>query len=376
MQSILQFFKGVRSPRTKRGRALRRLIGHSIAFVVIVVGLVFCSERNMTATNMDAFFSSNDRLTYEASHSNIIETTIVAELASTANLPVRANAALTATSLMILRDTVLGSGAIERPVVPPGGFATHLGRSYRVLPGDDVPTVAARHSITAQTLRWANSIPISINTLTDGVDIFVPVMDGVIYTVRQNDELPRIAERYQGVTEQIVLHNNLRVEGIVRLIPGERILIPNGILPPNERPEFVAPIRQPTLSLRGNNPYAWGNCTWYSYARRRELGLDVRPHWGNAATWAVRATADGFTVNRYPTVGSIMQNVGGVGGGLGHVAVVESIDIVNNTLTISEMNARRGLTVDGRLGGFNRVSFFTFQLDAVQGPGQPYWYIH
>ncbi|MCL2094958.1 CHAP domain-containing protein [Candidatus Saccharibacteria bacterium] len=382
MQSILQFLeeflRKVQKPRTKQGQKWRGLAGYAAAFLLIVGALFVGSQRDADAVNMNAFFSNDDRLTYNASHANVVETAVVAELASTANLPVRSNAVLTATSLLILRDAVLTTATAERPIISPGGTADNLGRFYRVLPGDTVEIVAAANGISAQTLRWANRIHANTNALTEGADIFIPAMDGVIYTVQASDVIERIAERYQGTPEQIAAQNDLpRVGGVVQLHAGERILIPNGILPANERPEFVTPRPPTTVTPRPpqilppgvSNPYAWGFCTWYAFARRVEMGLPVGRHWGNAATWTIRARADGFNVSRYPAVGAIMQNVGGINGGLGHVAIVESIDRENNTLTISEMNARRGG------GGWGRVNFFTFPLDQVSG-GTQYWYIH
>jgi surface antigen len=82
--------------------------------------------------------------------------------------------------------------------------------------------------------------------------------------------------------------------------------------------------------------YAWGNCTWWVSIRRSQINDPIPNTWGNAATWASRASADGYIVNHSPTVGSIMQ-ISNVDHGLGHVAFVESID-PDGTWHISEMN--------------------------------------
>jgi surface antigen len=91
------------------------------------------------------------------------------------------------------------------------------------------------------------------------------------------------------------------------------------------------------------NTYAWGNCTYWVYALRLQAGDPIPTTWGNAATWAPRAAADGYTVDHIPSVGAIMQTPNSAGG-LGHVAYVTAVDSTNGAWTISEMNVK-GLDV-------------------------------
>jgi surface antigen len=89
--------------------------------------------------------------------------------------------------------------------------------------------------------------------------------------------------------------------------------------------------------------YAWGNCTYWVYALRLQAGDPIPTTWGNAATWAPRAAADGYTVDHTPAVGAIMQTANSAGG-LGHVAYVTAVDPTTGVWTISEMNVK-GLDV-------------------------------
>src|SRR5260370_25153259 len=82
--------------------------------------------------------------------------------------------------------------------------------------------------------------------------------------------------------------------------------------------------------------YAFGNCTYWAFMRRAQVGEPIPTTWGNAATWALRAMLDGYHVDQKPTKYAIMQTPNAAGG-LGHVAFVESID-PNGTWHISEMN--------------------------------------
>ncbi len=95
-------------------------------------------------------------------------------------------------------------------------------------------------------------------------------------------------------------------------------------------------------SYPGDN-YDWGNCTWWADMRRSQIGEPISNSWGNAATWAVRAQADGYQIDHTPTYGAIMQ-IPNVDNGLGHVAFVESVNPTDGSWTISEMNVQ-GLDV-------------------------------
>ena len=84
------------------------------------------------------------------------------------------------------------------------------------------------------------------------------------------------------------------------------------------------------------NTYAWGNCTWWSYAMRSWAGSPIPTSWGNANTWDDNARRDGYVVNNMPAVGAIFQTDSGE---YGHVAYVIKINPENEEWTISEMNA-------------------------------------
>lgn len=94
----------------------------------------------------------------------------------------------------------------------------------------------------------------------------------------------------------------------------------------------------------GTNFYPGGECTWYAFERRAELGKAVSGSWGNASNWAGQASAQGLTVNNTPSVGAIIQTPANTNGayGMGHVGVVESVN-GDGSITISEMNWSGGL---------------------------------
>lgn len=82
---------------------------------------------------------------------------------------------------------------------------------------------------------------------------------------------------------------------------------------------------------------ALGNCTWYAYGRMLELGYDVSQMsalYKKASDWDSLAQVAHILVDSNPAVGCIAQT-DNTAGGLGHVAVVESINS-DGTITITE----------------------------------------
>jgi surface antigen len=100
------------------------------------------------------------------------------------------------------------------------------------------------------------------------------------------------------------------------------------------------------------NTYAWGNCTYWSFAMRLWAGYPIPTSWGNANTWDDRAIRDGYEVNQTPAVGAIFQTDSGE---YGHVAYVMAVDSVTGAWTISEMN----------FDGLNMVSRRTFSKESA-----------
>ena len=161
---------------------------------------------------------------------------------------------------------------------------TTLLAQHTVAEGENVETIAAEYNVKPETIRWANNL--KDNNVAANSTITVPTVDGVVYTTKDGDTLESIANKYQSKVGDIININDLDSE----VVPtGTKLLLPDGVLPENERPEYVAPVtrRQTTtytgggVSVRSNmyvptassNRYAYGYCTWYAFNRRVQLGL-------------------------------------------------------------------------------------------------------
>ena len=110
------------------------------------------------------------------------------------------------------------------------------------------------------------------------------------------------------------------------------------------------------------NAYVAGQCTWWAYERRRQMGIGTPSYLGNGGQWYLTASSYGLRVDHNPQVGaalSFLPGQAGADGFYGHVGVVEAVN--GNTITISEMNAAGGPYV---------VSYRTL-YNASQ-----FWYVH
>jgi surface antigen len=228
--------------------------------------------------------------------------------------------------------------------------------NYIVVGGENVPAVAAKFGISEDSVRWANNL--TNDTLTPGKVLLIPGVTGVIYTVKAGDTADTLASKYKGDADRILGYNDLEITGVQ---PGQRIVIPDGVLPDAERPGYHATTTYSSASsvstarvgAFGGNGYAYGYCTWYAYNRRAEIGKPIGGNWGNAVSWASYARQDGFSVDKNPQAGDVFQ-IGGGWGGLGHVGVVERVND-DGSVYVSEMN----------YAGWNVISYRTIPASQV-----------
>lgn len=295
----------------------------------------------------------------------VVATSIASSLADTTSMPVSANVATLSQTLTI--ETVMSqtsSNTISKPQIVQPTANSRVATTYVTKAGDTVDAVASKYGLKKETVAWANNL--SSDALEPNTTLTILPVDGVQHTVKAGDTVDSIVAKYGGNKADMLSYNDLELAG--SLTEGKNVIVPGGVLPENERPGYAAS-RAATNSRRNaasgsygsnsasggygtsyggivsaGNKYAWGNCTWYAYERRMQLGRPVGSFWGNASTWAYAAAAAGLAVNGTPAPGAIMQN----GGGYGHVAIVESVN-PGVSITISEMNGYRFG------GGFNRV---------------------
>lgn len=369
--------------RSSKGRIKSSTVAiYASVFVLIVsvIGVGYRAPEESASTAAAAPLANAASGKDQPAVNDVIATDIAASVASVADLAIAPNVAELAVSTRVQSEYAgaSDSSSITKPVIVQLSDASRNISTYTVVEGDSVASVAAKFGRNENTIRWANNLK-DTDTLAVGATIDVLPVNGIAYTVKDGDTIEKIAERYSSSVAAITTYNDLELDGIST---GLKIIIPEGQLPTNERPGYVAPAVTTnwgtsgtfitgyssgfsggsTWHIRVGTPnggrYAFGNCTAYAFDRRVELGRPIGAMWGNAGSWATNAMRAGYNVNRTPAAGAVIQDAG-------HVAIVEKV-LPNGDLELSEMNAR----VPG--GGYNIVSGRILPASQV---GQ-YYYIH
>lgn len=219
--------------------------------------------------------------------------------------------------------------------------------SYVAQPGDTVSSIANKFGVSTDSILWSNGL--TGNYLATGERLYIPPINGIVYTVRSGDTPRSLAATYHSNEAKIIAYNDAELGG---LWPGERIIIPDGqIIVTSYSYSFVSGFAWGSTAIYGHNGYDWGNCTWYVATQ-----ISVPANWGNAATWAIGARAAGWHVSSTPSVGAIAQN-SWMAYGLGHVGIVDGISQDGKQVLIREMNGAGGVDGNGNqvYGAWGRV---------------------
>ncbi|MDO4870836.1 MAG: LysM peptidoglycan-binding domain-containing protein [Candidatus Saccharibacteria bacterium] len=359
-------------------------------YILVSVGLLaFFMTRNVGVTTK----ASSSELSRLKSSSNAIllrsitgsdeAINLAVKVAQQSRLPVEENVVWLAESNTLQKETASQSTELTVARAVPVFDLKTINRSIKthvVKNGESIQQIADSYGISINTIKWANNM--SKDTLEVGKSLNILPLDGIIYKVKDGDTLESLAEKYKSTVQRIQIFNDLEITGIKT---GQEIIIPEGILPTEERPGYVAPVTVTyyttyNYSYGGNmsgdilsrsygysgptagNKYVFGNCTWYAYERRAQIGRSINTGgtWGHAYSWAASARNLGYAVNKSPAVGAIIQTNYG-GGGYGHVGVVERIE-ENGDIIISDMN----------YAGYNVVTWRRISSSAVGN----YNYIH
>jgi surface antigen/LysM repeat protein len=343
-----------------------RAIPYLACFGAIFALMFFGSQKNYEETTTKPIISAINDTSFVVTADQLSESFIVASVANVVNLPsvltINENFVSIAMKYEVA-GAAGGNGIVSKPNIIDTSNLVRGIASHTVVEGETLATIAAKfnNGVTEQQIRWSNNM--KTGAVTVGQRLYVPTVPGILYTVKANDAIEALASKYKSDIDEIVILNDLEETGLVE---GKTIILPNGVLPETERPEYVAPVRKPQTGFtyirdsgvrRGmtqvqsyaywrnmysstrwhNNPGAFGNCTWYAwYWRRVNMGAS---HWlpsgtiGNAGTWH-RTLGGSFVVNKTPAYGAVVQTSTG---SPGHVGVVVGM-VQGSHIVIEEMN--------------------------------------
>lgn len=361
------------SKKVKSGPKSTAIAAYSGVFLLVIsmvaIGYQPPQKVDSVASAVNPIAGANSVTSDQPSVDQIVATNVAAGIATRANLPIAASLADQSVSLTIQSQLAQNdTNTITKPQIIQLAAGNRTVKQYVVKEGETVESIAAQHAISADTVKWANNLTTS--TVAPGKELTILPIDGVLYTVRSGDTVESIAAKFNTSPQNITTFNDLELTGLVN---GNKVVLPSGVLPTNERPGYQAPqaqvraftgniystfryaggfaggdifnVHRNTKGTSPGNTNAWGNCTWYAWERRLEMGRPLPSGaLGNAAQWNSSLSAMGYRVDSVPEVGALFQN----GGGYGHVGVVEEIR-ADGSLNVSEMNNYSG-------GGFNGIN--------------------
>jgi len=263
------------------------------------------------------------------------------------------------------------SSTILKPVaIPTKAPLSHTPMSYQVKDGETLKDLAARYSVSTDSIRWSNfsSLKNTGKDVSRGMTIVIPPVDGVVVTTQQGDTPMSLGNVYHVTPEAILDFNYLRTSDQDPLPAGRVLVVPGGRGPDFERSaslrgsSAVVPVAHGgsggytivstggSFTVASGNRFSFGYCTWYVYNRRQV------PWLGNAWEWFGHAQSAGWATGQTPRVGAIMVSWES---GWGHVAYVEAVN-ADNSYTVAEMNFVRWDVVDHRTirpGGIPLIGF-------------------
>ena len=365
--------------KNAKGKNFRSIAIYTLVFVALVACMYFGSREIEPAENTsNASLASFDDKSLALTADQVSESYIVADVADTISLP----SATTNNSNYVTvaaKYEIFGSGANaandenviqDKPTLMDIAEISRGVISHAVKEGETLDSIMRLHGIraTKDQVRWSNNM--RTEAVSPGSTLYLPSRPGIVYRVGDGDNINSIASRFGSKVEDIVTYNDLEVSN---LSPGMLILVPNGVMPETERPEYVAPrsgrytngrrsgtyryasgygSRQNMIeigsysywrgmynSTRGDgNRNGFGQCTWYAWWWRR-YNMPSN-YWlpnailGNASAWYYSLSRHGYAVGKTPAYGAVFQSTAGY---YGHVGVVVGVK-PGEYITIREMN--------------------------------------
>ena len=352
-----------------------------LATFAIVFAIMFLGSQSNTEQSTTPLLASLSDNTFTITSDQVSESYTIASIASSISLPSTATISenyVTVNALYEVTGTtnVSENTVIEKPTIIDTSSLSRGVITYVVKEGDTLDSIIAANNLkaTKDQIRWSNNL--KDENLTVDATLYLPTVAGIVYAVKDDDTVESLAEKYKSDVAKIIAYNDLEDK---ELETGMRIILPDGVLPEKERPEYVPPKPKPTYTYTytyvrdsgsrhnmfevGNysywynmyyslkwqgNPGAFGNCTWFAwYWRRNNMPSN---YWlpggsiGNARSW-IYTLGGSYRTGRVPEYGAVMQSTSG---GYGHVGVVVGVDY-SNYITIQEMNFA------GPNGKFNHV---------------------
>ncbi|MDR0860087.1 MAG: LysM peptidoglycan-binding domain-containing protein [Candidatus Peribacteria bacterium] len=271
---------------------------------------------------------------------------------------------------------------------------------YIVQPGDSLESIATEFGTTVSNLKKINDL----KSIKAGQKLIVTnEEDGIIYTVRETQNIKVFANKYNLNLEDLMTLNYI-LDDTEILQKGQEVFInvsaekannipgfidkaqPN-LNPPVVKPKPVATIARQTTTTSAtsnsssfsaggtasvstttsqrtftkniSNGFARGYCTWYVATQASHIfpytseTTQSRPFVGDAKYRYQNAKNAGLSVGQTPRAGAIIVYGSSVNPA-GHVGIVRSVDASAGTMVIEDMNYKGKFVVTKRVESTSR----------------------
>lgn len=338
----------------------KKILAGYIGAFLLVLGLAFFGSSNKGGGGEDSLnMSALAANSFSVSADQLSEFYVVASLANAMDF----NSSEVLSSNYVTVSVMLEAGQsatdkLEKPTVVDTSDLSRDGvKIHIVKSGETMEDIATEYGVSTDQIRWSNDL--KDTDVAEGDRLYVPGVAGIVYKVKEDETIGEIIERTGALEKETLILNDL--ENDATLKEGELIVLVNGELPEEERPEYEPPkpVYTPvyTYSYAGSsssridlayvaygfyvsspgNPGLPGQCTWYAWYMRdtdaNSLGR-LPGGLGNANSWAYTLAAQGYRVDNTPEVGAVFQTASGWYGHVGYVVGVND----DGSVRVREMN--------------------------------------
>ncbi len=135
--------------------------------------------------------------------------------------------------------------------------------NYTVAPGDTVSTIATKFGVSADTVRWQNSL--SNDKVKVGQNLAILPVTGVAHKVQKGDTVYSIAKKYDAEPQAIVdfPFNTFANDETFELAIGQTVIVPDGVMPEGA----VATPRPKQITPNAGTVVASGQFVWPTQGR-------------------------------------------------------------------------------------------------------------
>jgi len=181
------------------------------------------------------------------------------------------------------------------PTEEPGDLTRQGIITYTVQTGDTLYDIAEKFSINADTIMWASSgLEDHPDLLKIGQVLTILPIDGVYHTVVKGDTLASIAQQYKAEVSAIIECEYNNLESPYNLSLGQKLIVPGGKKPYQERVVYVYSGPIPEGATRGTGGFVWptsGVITQKYWDRHKAIDI------GAPTGTSVVAADSGYVVN-------------------------------------------------------------------------------